>query len=142
MLVLDDDTSMQKLVSTLLRRAGYRVDVVSSGTQAIEKIGRRYDALLLDVMTPTDGGFTVIRHLRESDPPMLKRVVLLTASPDSVLAASRRTSSASSASRSRPRISSRPSRARSRRSESQSLKWQSRKEAASTPWRLRDVLLL
>jgi CheY-like chemotaxis protein len=85
-LVLDDDTSLQKLVSTLLRRQGHRVDVVSSGSQALEKIAaNRYDALLLDVMTPTDGGFTVIRHLRESNPSLLKRVVLLTASPESVL---------------------------------------------------------
>ena len=85
-LVLDDDTSLQKLVATLLRRAGHSVDVVSSGSQALEKIAKiRYDALLLDVMTPTDGGFTVIRHLREANPPLLKRVVLLTASPDSVL---------------------------------------------------------
>ena len=85
-LVLDDDTSLQKLVSTLLRREGHRVDVVSSGSQALESIAKnRYDALLLDVMTPTDGGFTVIRHLRDANPPLLKRVVLLTASPDSVL---------------------------------------------------------
>jgi CheY-like chemotaxis protein len=85
-LVLDDDTSLQKLVATLLRRAGHSVDVVSSGSQALEKIAKnRYDALLLDVMTPTDGGFTVIRHLREVNPPLLKRVVLLTASPESVL---------------------------------------------------------
>lgn len=85
-LVLDDDTSLQKLVSTLLRRQGHRVDIVSSGSQALEKIAQQsYDALLLDVMTPTDGGFTVIRHLREANPALLKRVVLLTASPDSVL---------------------------------------------------------
>ncbi len=85
-LVLDDDASLQKLVGTLLRREGHRVDVVSSGTQALEKIARQtYDALLLDVMTPTDGGFTVIRHLRDANPALLKRVVLLTASPDSVL---------------------------------------------------------
>jgi CheY-like chemotaxis protein len=86
LLVLDDDTSMQKLVAALLRREGYAVDIVSSGSQAIEKISRqKYDALLLDVMTPTDGGFTVIRHLKEADPAMLERVVLLTASPDSIL---------------------------------------------------------
>ena len=87
-LLLDDDTSMQKLVATLLRREGHRVDVVSSGSQAIEKINRdrdAYDALLLDVMTPTDGGFTVIKHLKEAKPAMLTRVVLLTASPESVL---------------------------------------------------------
>lgn len=86
LLVLDDDTSMQKLVAALLRREGYAVDIVSSGSQAIEKIGRhKYDALLLDVMTPTDGGFTVIKHLKEADPSLLARVVLLTASPDSLL---------------------------------------------------------
>lgn len=88
LLVLDDDTTMQKLVSTLLGRQGYKVDVVSSGSAALENIGRhKYDALLLDVMTPTNGGLTVIRDLRESQPALLKRVVLVTASPDSVLRA-------------------------------------------------------
>ena len=85
-LVLDDDTSMQKLVATLLRREGYRVDVVSGGSQAIEHITKtQYSALLLDVMTPTEGGLTVIRHLKKAKPELLKRIVLVTASPDSVL---------------------------------------------------------
>ena len=71
-LLLDDDTSLQKLVATLLRREGHRVDIVSSGTQALEHLERQsYDALLLDVMTPTDGGFTVIRHLKEANPLLL-----------------------------------------------------------------------
>lgn len=86
LLVLDDDTSMQKLVGTLLRRAGFRVDVVSAGEQAIEKLGaNEYSALLLDVMTPTEGGLTVIKHLKKTNPELLKRIVLVTASPDSVL---------------------------------------------------------
>jgi CheY-like chemotaxis protein len=85
-LLLDDDTSLQKLVATLLRREGHRVDIVSSGTQALEQLERQvYDVLLLDVMTPTDGGFTVIRHLKEANPALLKRIALLTASPVSVL---------------------------------------------------------
>jgi CheY-like chemotaxis protein len=86
LLVLDDDTAMQKLVATLLRRGGYRADIVSAGNQAIEHLGkRRYDALLLDLMTPTEGGLTVIKHLREHDPGLLKKVVLVTASPESLL---------------------------------------------------------
>jgi CheY-like chemotaxis protein len=85
-LLLDDDVAMQKLMSTLLRRAGYRVDVVSAGAQAIEKIGQEeYHALLLDLMTPTEGGLTVIKHLKQHKPELLKRVLLVTASPDSVL---------------------------------------------------------
>ena len=86
LLLLDDDTAMQKLMGTLLRRNGYRVDVVSSGKQAIEKLGtNEYEALLLDLMTPTEGGLTVIRHLQENAPEQLKRVILVTASSESVI---------------------------------------------------------
>lgn len=85
-LVLDDDPSMQRLISALLRRKGYRVDVVSGATQALEKIGTvKYAVMLLDLMTPTEGGMTVIKHLRERDPGMLRRVIVVTASPDSIL---------------------------------------------------------
>ena len=84
--MLDDDASMQKLVSTLLRRKGYRVDVVDSGEEAIDAIGRqKYTALLLDLMMPTEGGMTVLRHLRVHQPDLLKRVILLTAASESVL---------------------------------------------------------
>lgn len=86
LLVLDDDPSMQKLVAALLRRAGHTVDVVSDASAAIEKLQRRnYDGLLLDIMTPTEGGMTVIKHLRGARPELLKRVVLVTGSPDSIL---------------------------------------------------------
>lgn len=78
---------MQRLVTAMLKREGYRIDVVASGSQAIDKVqSTKYDALLLDVMTPTDGGMTVIRFLREANPALLRRVVLVTASPPSVLA--------------------------------------------------------
>lgn len=86
LLLLDDDPSMQRLVLAMLKNEGYRVDVVSSGQQAIEKVGaHEYHALLLDVMTPTEGGLTVIRYLQKEKPAMVKRVVLVTASPQSVL---------------------------------------------------------
>ena len=86
LLLLDDDPAMQRLISALLRRAGYRVDVVSAGTPAIEKLGKvEYGALLLDLMTPTDGGMTVIRHLKQNRPELLRRVLLVTASPESLL---------------------------------------------------------
>jgi CheY-like chemotaxis protein len=85
-LLLDDDPAMQRLIVTVLRRAGLRVDVVSGGAQAIDRIGRsRYDAFLLDLMTPTEGGVTVMRHLKETAPDLLRRVILVTASPESLL---------------------------------------------------------
>ena len=85
-LVLDDDASMQRLVAALMRHAGYTVDVVSGGAEALDRMERfDYRALLLDVMTPTQGAATVIRHLKEKQPHLLRRVVLVTASPDSLL---------------------------------------------------------
>ena len=88
LLVLDDDASMQRLIALLLRREGHPVDVVSEASAAIERLrNNQYGALLLDIMTPTEGGMTVIKHLKESNPAMLKRVILVTGSPDSLLKA-------------------------------------------------------
>ena len=85
-LVLDDDPAMQRLIATVLGRDGIRVDVVSAGAQAIEKIAKiDYDLLLLDLMTPTEGGLTVMKHLKKAKPALLSRVILVTASPESVL---------------------------------------------------------
>ena len=86
LLVLDDDVAMQKLVSMLLKRDGYRVDVVGDGRKAIRSIDEtEYAAVLLDLMMPTEGGMTVIKHLREEKPAMLRKVIVLTATPGSVL---------------------------------------------------------
>jgi CheY-like chemotaxis protein len=85
-LLLDDDPSMRRLVSRLLGREGYRVDVVSDGNAALEKLERNeYAAVLLDLMMPIEGGMTVIQRLRKTKPETLDRVILLTASPESVL---------------------------------------------------------
>ncbi|MGH9422625.1 MAG: response regulator [Thermoanaerobaculia bacterium] len=85
-LLLDDDLSMHRLVTRLLVNHGFRVDVFLTGNQAIAALRRQqYDVLLLDLMMPHEGGMTVIRHLRRNDPPALKRSILLTASPDSLI---------------------------------------------------------
>lgn len=87
-LLLDDDLSMQRLVARLLGSQGFLVDVFLTGNQAIAALRRQqYDVLLLDLMMPHEGGMTVIRHLRENDPLSLKRSILLTASPDSLIGA-------------------------------------------------------
>ncbi len=85
-LILDDDLAMQRLMALLLKREGYRVDVVNSGRQAIARLQESdYAAILLDLMMPHEGGMTVIAHLRRTDPQMLKRVVVVTGTPEPVL---------------------------------------------------------
>src|ERR1043166_8931381 len=84
-LLLDDDAAMRRLVSLLLKRAGYSVDVVVSGNDAIDAIeNQTYSAVLLDLMMPLEGGMTVIRYLRENAPAMLRRAIATTAAPDAV----------------------------------------------------------
>lgn len=85
-LLLDDDPSMQRLVTALLQREGFRVKVVDKGLDAIEILKKKdFDAVLLDLMMPHEGGMTVIRHLRDTNEAMLRRVILLTATPAAVL---------------------------------------------------------
>jgi len=85
-LLLDDDPSMQRLVSSLLQREGFRVDVFLTGRDAMRALDRgKYDVLLLDLMMPHEGGMTVIRHLRKNDPELLHRALLLTAMPKSTV---------------------------------------------------------
>jgi len=82
-LVLEDDMSMQKLVAMLLRSVRVRVDVFWNGRDVVRKIaieGKRYDALLLDLMMPHEGGLTVLRNLREHHASLLRRVILMTGS--------------------------------------------------------------
>jgi two-component system OmpR family response regulator len=87
-LLLDDDPSMQRLVARILGNEGFRVDVFLTGSHAIAALERQtYDVLLLDLMMPVEGGMTVIRHLRTKNPQMLKRSILLTASPESLIGA-------------------------------------------------------
>ena len=87
-LILEDDTMMQKLAARLLRPLHVKVDIFWNGRDVVRKVeleGERYDALLLDLMMPHDGGLTVLRHLSEHHPSLLRRVILMTASSNSII---------------------------------------------------------
>ncbi len=82
-LLLEDDSSMQKLVAAVLRSLHVKVELFGNGRDVVARIaaqGERYDALLLDLMMPHEGGLTVLRNLRDHHPSLLGRVILLTAS--------------------------------------------------------------
>ncbi|MGD2253995.1 MAG: response regulator [Anaerolineales bacterium] len=77
-LVVDDDQDTLDLIRLTLTTAGYSVDTVPSGNEALKSISERnYDLILLDVMMPQVSGFDVLRGLQPitSAPP----VIILTA---------------------------------------------------------------
>ena len=64
-LVAEDDQVIGEFVAQGLREAGYAVDVVVTGTEALRKaLDGGYDAAVIDVMLPELDGLSVIEQLR------------------------------------------------------------------------------
>jgi two-component system, OmpR family, response regulator len=65
-LVVEDDPAMAAMLTRGLHRAGYAVDTVDAGTDAVWAIGETdYDMVVLDAMIPAPDGFEVCRQIRE-----------------------------------------------------------------------------
>jgi len=76
-LVADDDQSIRRLVTTIIRREQLTVDAACDGAEAIEHLKEReYAVILLDLMMPRVDGFGVIEYLR-AHPQRRKPVVLV-----------------------------------------------------------------
>ncbi len=76
-LVVEDEPSVGEVVSLYLRRAGYQVNVVRDGRQALELLeGQAPMLVILDLMLPGVDGWEITRRLRErGDTP----IIMLTA---------------------------------------------------------------
>jgi DNA-binding response OmpR family regulator/signal transduction histidine kinase/CHASE3 domain sensor protein len=64
-LVVDDDSSVQRTMQTMLQELEYTVVVASSVREAYERLDRMYfDLLIVDVMLPDQSGLDFVRDLR------------------------------------------------------------------------------
>jgi two-component system KDP operon response regulator KdpE len=72
-LLVDDETSIQRAMAPLLRSRGYGVIVAGTGREALEAFEReRPDLVILDLGLPDIGGGEVCRTIRErADTPIL-----------------------------------------------------------------------
>jgi DNA-binding response OmpR family regulator len=67
-LVVDDDHGIQDVTRTVLGSAGYDVQAVSSGREALDLAGEeRFDLILLDINMPGMDGWETLRLLRADD---------------------------------------------------------------------------
>ena len=72
--VADDVGEIQQLIATWLRPRGHRVDVVSTGQEAMRLLkAGDYDLIIVDVLMPDGDGLDVIREMKERtmDPRIL-----------------------------------------------------------------------
>ncbi len=68
-LVVDDEPSIRKYLQTLLEVDGFEVESVSSGKEALERVGggERPDFMILDVLMPEVDGIETLRRLMQID---------------------------------------------------------------------------
>jgi DNA-binding NtrC family response regulator len=75
-LVVDDDETIRKVMSTILKEKGYIVDTAETGKEAIEKSNTNfYNLALIDMRLPDMEGTKLLTTLRETTPKMVKIIV-------------------------------------------------------------------
>ena len=85
-LIAEDDGSTRFLVEELLKEAGYAVDTVTNGQEAIEHLSASaYDLLLTDIHMNPVNGLELLAHLK--DQPSSPKVVVMTSddTPETLL---------------------------------------------------------
>jgi CheY-like chemotaxis protein len=80
-LVIEDEPFISELYTRALGKAGYRVEVVADGAQALQMAqSNAYDIILLDLMVPNVTGIEILRALRDPArvPPLKAKIIITT----------------------------------------------------------------
>ncbi len=86
-LVCEDDDAIRDMIRTVLERDGFAVEAICDGLTAVSRIRDGvFDLIVLDLMIPGMSGFEVIEQLQISQPSRLRRVLITTAVPMSMVA--------------------------------------------------------
>ena len=81
LLFAEDEKSLSKAVTAILKNNNYSVDTVFDGQEALDYLEtENYDGVILDVMMPKVDGFTVLKKMRASGNKT--PVLMLTAKSD------------------------------------------------------------
>ncbi len=79
-LVVEDDQAIREILSLHLGLAGFEIEGVADGRQALDRIRQqRFDLLLLDVMLPGLDGVSLCRAARKEGPNVDTPILMLTA---------------------------------------------------------------
>ncbi|HEV7489093.1 MAG TPA: response regulator [Thermoanaerobaculia bacterium] len=85
-LIVEDDSSIRRLVRTVLLRQGYQVEIAADGLEAIAKLEvANYDVIILDLMMPNLDGFSFMAAMARDTPERLKHVIITSAASPAVI---------------------------------------------------------
>ena len=78
-LVVDDDTFVQKFLTEILGKEGHEVEIVENGDDALGRLGSEdYGVILLDVKLPGMTGIELYGYMQKMDKSLLRRVIFIT----------------------------------------------------------------
>lgn len=67
-LCIEDDNFIADMYVHSLKKAGYQVDVIANGQEALDRAKQKvYDVILLDIMLPDKTGVEILEALRGED---------------------------------------------------------------------------
>ncbi len=79
-LIVEDEPSILESLGFILQRAGFEIDTVMDGAEALGRLRRQnYAGLILDIMLPGMNGFDVLRAVRADKALATLPVIVLTA---------------------------------------------------------------
>jgi PAS domain S-box-containing protein len=79
-LLAEDNISSQKVALTMLKKLGYRADVVANGIEALQSLERQhYDLVLMDLKMPEMDGLEATRIIRQRWPDNGPKIIAITA---------------------------------------------------------------
>lgn len=80
-LFLEDEPTIQEVLTEYMKMQGYQVTAVSDGEQALKLLAERaFDMAVLDIMVPKKSGIEVLSFIKENRPEMA--TIMLTALED------------------------------------------------------------
>jgi DNA-binding NtrC family response regulator len=75
-LIVDDDETIRKSITTVLEEKGYLVDTAENGRAAVGKSDKEfYNLALIDIRLPDMDGVQLLTALKETTPKMVKIVI-------------------------------------------------------------------
>jgi len=76
--VIDDEQDILDMIEKFLKRSGgFHVEVFSNPLNALSRIDKSYDIVLLDIMMPQMNGLDVLKELHEKMPEL--KIIMMTA---------------------------------------------------------------
>lgn len=80
LLIVEDEPNIVESLSFILRRAGFEVDAVTDGAEALNRVRRQaFEVLVLDIMLPGMNGLDVLKAIRSDQALSSLPVIVLTA---------------------------------------------------------------